>query len=322
MLDVEPPEVASFEPGEHVVGIRCIGASVMLTVGCVASGANAIVINNVAGALFARSYGATFDAVVQVNFGSGFGSGTLIAPDLVLTAKHVVDGISVASIRIHVGDNDRAGSTIYTAASVYVAPDIRGTMLDGSDFALVRLTTTVPGIAPLRLIDITGPAVGRVGTMVGYGFKGVGSTGATGDNGDRWAGDNVIDYYGAATNNSGLVANTSNIFSTDFDDGTSANNKLGYLGSSSVRLPNEATTANGDSGGPLIIYQNGEPVIIGVLTDGTTANSPYGDISWWTGTTAYRDVITQWGGSFVSVPEPVWTYALFPCVLLIRRRRF
>ena len=70
---------------------------------------------------------------------------------------------------------------------------------------------------------------------------------------------------------------TSNIISTDFGDGTAGANTIN--GSLAAPLLFEATTAPGDSGGPVLVQVGSEWVIAGVLSGGTTATSVYGDVS-------------------------------------------
>ena len=143
-----------------------------------------------------------------------------------------------------------------------------------------------------------------VAESVGFGYAGVGSSGAGGGGGTRRAIENVIDGYGAALYAPGNPGSSGNIFNTDFDSGSAGHNTLSGLGSSAVPLPNEGTTAGGDSGGPLIV--NGE--IVGVLSGGSTANSVYGDISWWTGTISYASFIqTNAPGAIFGMIPPVDT---------------
>ena len=66
-----------------------------------------------------------------------------------------------------------------------------------------------------------------------------------------------------------------------------------------LQLQFEATTAPGDSGGPILVQVGGEWVIAGVLSGGTTSTSVYGDISWWTGIADYQSAIEARGGVFV-----------------------
>lgn len=248
-----------------------------------------IVINNAIGALGSRDYAAPFDAVISVSVGC---TGTLIAPNLVISARHC--GIGSGAL-IRFGDNSNSPDFTVTVQSS-ILPDGNGSLLDGGDVSIHILNSSVPAniAEPMRLIDETNDLEGMLAATLGYGFNGLGSAGhGFSSDGRRWGGENIIDAYGSPSNSSG-----SNIISTDFDNGTGGANTI--PSSSSAPLVFEATTAPGDSGGPVLVQFGGEWVIAGVLSGGTTSTSVYGDISWWTGTAIYRDEIESAGGSFVT----------------------
>jgi hypothetical protein len=253
-----------------------------------------IVINNTIGAQGSRDYAAPFDAVVDI----GGCSGTLIAPNVVLSARHCGIG---AGTQVRFGDNSN-NTTFTTTVQSSILPDGGGSLLDGGDVSIHILNASVPAnIAdPVRLIDETNDLVGMVAATLGYGYNGLGSSGhGFSSDGFRWGGENIIDAYGSPSNASG-----SNIISTDFDNGTSGANTI--PSSSSTPLEFEATTAPGDSGGPVMVQFGGEWVIAGVLSGGTTSTSVYGDISWWTGTAIFRDAIESAGGDFVTGLEIIF----------------
>lgn len=246
-----------------------------------------IVINNAIGVSGARSYAAPFDAVVELALGC---TGTLIAPDVVISARHCGGG---AGSTLRFGDSTT--STYTATASSVVDPAGGGSLLDGGDVAIWTLTQDVPSniATPMKLIDEGSSLEGEVAVTLGYGYNGLGSSGhGFSSDGWRWGGENIIDAYGSPSGSSG-----SNIFSTDFDDGTNGNNTIS--GSDPTPLQYEATTAPGDSGGPLLVQAGGEWVIAGVLSGGTTSTSVYGDISWWTGVGPFIDQIEAAGGIFV-----------------------
>ena len=252
-----------------------------------------IVINNTIGAAGSRAYAAPFDAVVEVAFGC---SGTLIADDVVLCARHC--GVGAGSTIIF-GDNSNNGGIFSRTVQSSFLPDGNGSLLDGGDVAILTLTQSDPAniAAPMRLIDQTNELEGQVCAMLGYGFNGLGSVGHQNSaDGFRWGGENIIDVYGSPA-----AANGSNIISTDFDNGSGGANTIG--GSSPTPVQFEATTAPGDSGGPVLVQVGDEHVIAGVLSGGTTGNSVFGDISWWTGTAIYRTAIEARGGVFISDTE-------------------
>ncbi|MFK7770146.1 MAG: trypsin-like serine protease [Mariniblastus sp.] len=246
-----------------------------------------IVINDAIGPIGSQAYAAPFDAVVALALGC---TGTLIAPDVVISARHC--GAAPGG-QILFGDNSNAPDFTATIATA-VDPSGPGGLLDGGDFSILTLTADVPSTVatPMRLVDFTDELEGMVAATIGYGLNGVGSSGHEfSSDGFRWGGENIIDIYGAAGgNNSGA-----NIISTDFDDGSNAANTLG---SDTTPLEFEATTAPGDSGGPILVQFGSEWVIAGVLSGGTSSTSVYGDISWWTGVAPFRAEIEAVGGVF------------------------
>ncbi|MEC8250658.1 MAG: trypsin-like serine protease, partial [Planctomycetota bacterium] len=253
-----------------------------------------IVVNNAMGISGGRSYGAAFDAVVSVGGGC---SGTLIAPNVVLCARHCGAG---PGSQIVFGDNLNGGGLVFRTVQSSFLPDGGGSLLDGGDVSILTLSSPVPAsvAVPMRLIDETNELEGMRCATVGYGLNGLGSSGHNfSSDGYRWGGENIIDRYGSPASGGG----GSNIISTDFDNGSNGANSIG--GSSPNPLQYEATTAGGDSGGPVLVELGGEWVIAGVLSGGTTSTSTYGDVSWWTGTAVYRTAIESRGGEF-GIPAP------------------
>jgi hypothetical protein len=248
-----------------------------------------------------------FSGVVGLGFSGGlYCTGVLIAPTTVLSARHCAPvagefarfGTSFSSPTF----TSNIQSVLFPGGGTPNSP-----LLDGGDVAIVTLATAVPSniATPFQLSAETTVLTGFNVATIGYGNRGIGSTGATGFDGIRRGGSNVLDRYGQAVNSSAVIAGTANIFSTDFDNPQGTSNTLGWLGSSITATATEATTASGDSGGPLLIDNGGQWTLVGVLSGGTTNNSVYGDISWWTGVAPYRTQIEAAGGVFVTiVPEP------------------
>jgi hypothetical protein len=297
--------------------------------------AQAIVINDTAGTETARMLGAPFTPVTEIFIGGGFCSGALMAQFYVITAQHCIFGEEAGDVAVRFRNSNPLNTLIEEISVTNIFEiDATNDLLDGTDVAILELSSPSPEfITPLRFLDDVGDLVGSTATTVGFGYNGVGSVGHqfTGD-GLRWGAENVIDLFnGAAFNGTAdevgfssiyarddtaasqygiTIPNTSNIFSTDFDNGTAENNTMVAFGSSALPLTNEGTTAPGDSGSPLLVNFNDEWLIAGVLSGGTTFTSEYGDISWWTGTQEHRSFIEQLGGEFASVPEPSSALAL------------
>ena len=247
-----------------------------------------IVINNAIGPAGSRAYAVPFDGVVEVDFGC---TGVLVGPNTVMCARHC--GIGPGD-SVRFGTNMNSPTLVRVVQSSFL-PDGGGSLLDGGDVSILRLNANVPAniAEPIRMIDATTELRDMQCSMIGYGFNGVGSNGHnfTSDN-RRWGGENIIDRYGLPANGGG----GSNIISTDFDNGSNAANTIN--GSSPVPVEFEATTAPGDSGGPVMVQLDGEWLVAGVLSGGTTSTSVYGDVSWWTGTAVYRAAIEARGGIF------------------------
>ncbi|MEM9412844.1 MAG: trypsin-like serine protease, partial [Planctomycetota bacterium] len=254
-----------------------------------------ITINDAIGPEGSRDFASAFDAVVAVgnSFFGPFCSGSLIAPDVVLSARHC--DVSIGD-EVYVGDDSSNPDFTATVTGVEL-PDGFGTLLDGGDVVILQLGSDVPDdlATPLRLTTETDELVGDIFTLVGYGVHGTASIpGGFESDGLRWAGQNIIDAFGTASN---TFSTGQNLFSADFDDGSAFANTI--FGSSPEPLEFEAAPAIGDSGGPILVRGGGgEYLIAGVLSGGTTALGELGDVSWWTGIADYQDLIRDVGGEF------------------------
>ena len=276
-----------------------------------------IVVNNEMGVQGGRTYGSDFDAVCYVEVGSGFGTGILIAPDVVITARHNEAG---PGDLVAFGDNlNNAGGLYILEVQSSFLPDGNGWLLDGGDVAILTLDSPVPSTVaePMNFIDLTNELEGMQCAAVGYGLNGLGSSGhGFSADGYRWGGENIIDRYGLPPVPPGEPQLPGvNIISTDFDNGSPNANTIG--GSSPNPIELEATTAPGDSGGPILVQTDGQWLIAGVLSGGTSPFSTYGDISWWTGTSWFRSEIETYGGVFLDETSGACCLADLSCVELI-----
>ncbi|XP_078324929.1 chymotrypsin-like elastase family member 1 [Crassostrea virginica] len=111
--------------------------------------------------------------------------GTLIEPDMVLTAAHCMLGRSKESYQVVLGDYDRTqtdgGEQFIDIAAVEIHPDFRGNFLSGYDVALLRLVRNVSESAGVGTIELADPghAPSKLGRgrciITGWGVKDLGA---------------------------------------------------------------------------------------------------------------------------------------------------
>ena len=206
------------------------------------------------------SVGRIDEATSSANY---IGSGTLIAPNWVLTAGHMVS--DATGLKFTVG-----GSTYTASPSSWVShPLWDGNLTLGYDIGLVYLSAAVTNVTPAT--RYTGSSeLGKMGTMVGYGMTGTGKTGAKTFDGKKRAAQNTID---------GTYNSNGRILAVDFDN---PKNKRDNVYGSSTPLNLEGLIAPGDSGGALFIDSKFGPLLAGVISFGAAwdgkVNSDYGDI--------------------------------------------
>ena len=249
-----------------------------------------VTINDAIGEQGSRDLAAPFNSVIQISVGC---TGTLIAPDAFLSARHC--GIGAGDMINFGVDSNNPDFSFEVATSLNPAGgNAASDAFDGGDVSIHTLVEEVPAsvATPMRLTDLTDDLVGQVGMWIGYGANGLGSTGsgATSD-GFRWAAENVIDAYGPAA----PFGFGENMFTSDFDNGEEDNNSTGSV----TPLVLEGMGGPGDSGGPMLVNINGEWVVGAVVSGGTTRTSEYGTIGWWTGLEPFKAEIEAVGGQFV-----------------------
>jgi V8-like Glu-specific endopeptidase len=238
--------------------------------------------------------------------GGILGTATLISPDTIITAAHVIKNKTLDPLPtpsdwefILYHDFSSAPSSLrFGIESFTIHPDwisrqeINPPWGDGDtygvDVAIARLSNPVIGYQPLCLPDSESLNEGQKVFIAGYGTLVEGKTGKQNDkNSKRMVGENILDRVVKEVKfDSELVSG--GLLAFDFDSPNSNSNRLGLenatLGplpagsSDSIPLTFEVSTAEGDSGGPLIAFKNQKWRIFGTVSYGSS-DSTYGDVT-------------------------------------------
>ena len=185
------------------------------------------------------------------------------------------------------------------------------------DVAIASLDTPARNIPTWSLLFSPLPAPGQINantgtgyhvSLAGYGGNGTGTSGTFAIDyrrrlAENWLGAlaSLADFEGAVFGGGSSANLIQNLYWIDFDDparGTAARSPFDFNAFRDNALPNEGTTAGGDSGGPLILDRAfARQLVIGVLSGGYTrffTNQPangYGTASFYQPLYLYWDWI-------------------------------
>ena len=244
---------------------------------------------------------------IQAGGSSYRGTGCILSPHWVLTAGHNVDldnngqADSMLGITFHL----QGTSQTWTASGFYPHPLFTGfsNPTVQHDLALLYFTDPLPPQTAYAILGTT-PPIGAEITLAGYGRSGYGNYGytTTASLTDRRTGENVIESLDSGGGAAPLL----------FRYSFSAHGSPGSLGND-----RESIIGPGDSGGPMLAWQEGGWRIAGVNTFAEGYGGRFGDTGGGVLVAPYRD----WILSTTSIPEPgVPCFLIVLGVTLVRRR--
>ena len=236
------------------------------------------------------------------------GTATLIAPNIAITAAHVLKNRTKDPLPnpnewhfiLH-NDFESAPSNVrYSINKFIIHPDWISRQQEspplgdgdkfGADLAIVELTNSTTVAEPVLLPNGHSLIVGQKIYVAGYGNLVDGESGTQNlGNSRRMAGENIVDrVVQEIVMSSNTVSESGGLLAFDFDSPSGNSNRLGSefegfenlpIGKSdSFPIELEASTAEGDSGGPMLARVNDKWRVFGIVSYGST-DSTYGDIT-------------------------------------------
>lgn len=216
-----------------------------------------------------------------------FCTATLVAPKLVLTAKHCVKGKAPSEIWFNIGPDGTRPTRAVPVVNVRLAALGEGGFVKlGADVTVLELAEEVNDVAPLRVLaePLSDRAVGSRFSAVGFGIRDRQRT-----LGKRIAGTLTLRAtqgafaqkifgsfedlvaFAKAESPEGFGRNDENRLRTDFWDWNLLSENEAFLG----LADGDAQPCSGDSGGPLVARMGGELVVAGVVSGSFKLSNTY-----------------------------------------------
>lgn len=182
-------------------------------------------------------------------------TGTMINSDTVLTAGHCIinrlSGLRVVGLGIYVGEPGQG--TFVNGIGYSIAPNYywdSAVQRIFNDAAVLRLERAL-NLPVLPILTSRTPSFGETGYVYGYGARQTGDT------------QEGTDFFSLQAGSMTIQVVTPNHLFVVFT-GSGVN------------------VCNGDSGGPMVLLNNGQPTLAGVVSQGTTEGCVAGDVTTFT----------------------------------------